>query len=133
MGTWDYGNFDNDGAMDFIGFFTEQDSLTPVETAFDAILAVEDYIDADYGVEAIAAAEVVALLRGHPSASVPDGLTTWHQSHQLTVNDALTTKAIQAVQKAADSDQSELRELWEDAEFEEWYPHITDLLTRLRA
>jgi len=137
MGAWDEGNFDNDDAMDFLIRLTEQDSLQPVEESLDAILAVDGYIDVDYGGEAVAAAEVVAMLRGKPASVMPESLATWHQTHQLGVDDALTTKAILAVEKATtDPKISELAGLWEEGgeEFHaSWYSHITDLLKRLQS
>lgn len=134
MGTWGNGNFDNDGAMDFLIRLTSQDTLQPVEKAFDAILAVEGYMDVDYGEEVISAAEVVAVLKGQPSDTAPESLLTWYQSHPLTIDDALTAKAIEAVEKAANSDLSEFRELREEGEpLHGWYENILNLLERLRA
>lgn len=133
MGTWGNGNFDNDGAMDFLIRLISQDTLQSVEKAFDAILAVEGYIDVDYGEEVISAAEVVAVLKGQPSDTAPESLLIWHQSHHLTVDDALTVKAIEAVKKAADSDLSEFRGLREEGYgLPGWYENIVNLLERLR-
>jgi len=137
MGTWGNGNFDNDGALDFTLRLTSQDKLTSIEEAFDAILSVDDYIDVDYGEEAVAAAEVVALLRGKPAESLPDSLIEWHQSNHLIIDDALTAKAIQAVEKAIDPESSEFRQLREDGQSssDDWYGHanIASLLERLRS
>lgn len=134
MGTWGYDHFENDGALDFLDRLIAQDTLTPVEEAFYAILSLDDYIDVDYGEEAVAAAEVVALLRGNPRKSLPEPLTEWHQSHQLPVNDALTAQAIQSVEKAIDPEVSEFRQLREEGEGpSDWYTNIIDLLNRLRS
>jgi hypothetical protein len=135
MGAWDSGNFDNDNALDLIIEVVDRGGLKAVEAAFDAILNLDDYIDVDFGSEAIAAGEVVAMLRGKPAASIPDNLAEWHQVHQLSANDALTAKAILAVEKAfADEGKSELRELWEDSpEFQTVQANIMDLLSRLRS
>lgn len=135
MGTWDDGNFDNDSALDLLDRVTAQDGLKPVEEAFDAILAVQGYIDVDYGQEVVAAAEVVALLSGKPAVFIPDHLAEWYQSHQLAVDDALTAKAILAVEKATtDPKVSELRGLFEGdgGPVASWYANITGLLERLR-
>ena len=134
MGTWDNGHFDNDGALDFLDRLTTQDTLTPLEEAFDAILSVDDYIDVDYGEEAVAAAEVVALLMRKPAESLPDSLTEWHKSHPLKADDGLTAKAIQAVEKVMDPEVSEFRQLREEGdELPGWHENIIDLLNRLRS
>ena len=136
MGAWGTGNFENDDATVILQRVTEQGGVKPIEEAFNSILDLAGYIDVDYGNEAIAAAEVVAMLRGKPATSMPEYLTAWHRSHQTPVDDRLITKAIWAVQKATtDPKVSELRGLWEDGDelFETWYANITDLLERLRA
>lgn len=136
MGAWGEGNFENDGALDFVGDLTEQDSLQPVEAAFDAALqalADEDYIDAFYAEQVLAAAEVVAMLKGQPVDKLPPKLTQWQQAQRLTVDDALDKKAIAAVEKVMTDPESELRELWaETDDFEAWLATVKDLLERLR-
>lgn len=137
MGTWGDGNFDNDGALDLTIRLTSQNTLTPIEEAFDAILSLDGYIDVDYGEEAVAAAEAVALFRGKPAESLPNSLLEWHGSNQLTVDDALTAKAIQAVEKAIDPGLSEFRQLREDGQnsSDNWYGRVNavNLLERLRS
>lgn len=130
MGTWGDGHFENDGALDFVVELTSQDSLAPIETAFDEILSVKGYIDVDYGEYAIAAAEIIALLRGKPLTSLPDDVIQWHNQHQLKVNDALVAKAIQAVELTTNTERSEFAELRD--ELDGWANNITDLLARLR-
>lgn len=132
MGTWGNGNFENDGALDLISCVITQDGLAPIEGAFDAILAVDGYIDVDYGEEAIAAAEIVAMLHGKSSSSIPEILSNWHDTHKLSVDDALINKAILAVKKATENPGSEFRELREEGQgLPEWYTNIQDLLDRL--
>lgn len=136
MGTWGNGNFDNDGALDLLVMLTAQDTLKPVEDAFDAILAVDGYMDVDYGEHAVSAAEVVALLKGKPAEWMPESLAEWHQSHQLEVDGALIAKAIRAVEKATtDPKISEFREIREEGPGLPWYGYanIANLLERLRA
>lgn len=134
MGTWDDGSFDNDNALDWLDLFTSQDTLKPVEEAFDVILSLDGDIYANYGEEAVSAAEVVALLKRKPADFVPEDLTKWHQSHQLSVDDILIAKAIQAVEKTIDPKFSELYYLREEGKgFPVWYANITNLLERLRS
>lgn len=134
MGAWGEGHFENDSALDFVGTVVNQETLTPVVAALDALLAQDDYIDAYYAEEALAAAEVVALLKGHPNPATPDELTRWQQTHALTASPELVAKSIKAVERAsADPEASELYELWEESEeVDAWLAHVNDLLARLR-
>lgn len=137
MGAWDSGNFDNDSAVDFI--YTLDNDLTPVQNVVATILNTQQqhngYIDADDASEALAAGEVVALLKGKPAPEVPDGLLQWHQQHgHIVVDDQLLDETIHAVKYVLQD--SELRELWEeggDTLLEEWSGHVRDLIQRLES
>lgn len=133
MGAWGHGNFENDAALDFIYFLDRHESISEIESALQAVVNIEGYLDADYASCALAAGEAVALLRGKPAESLPENLIQWHQKHNYSADDALVKQAIQAVEKVlADS---ELRELWSDAEalFEEWKQAVNELLKRLKS
>lgn len=134
MGAWGSGSFENDGALDFVGALTAQATIKPVEDALNAVLVIDDYIDAMDGEEAIVAAEVVALLRGYPLAELPPDLDVWHKTHQLTVDNALVERAIRAMERITQPDISELYELWEEADDERahWQNNMANLLARLR-
>jgi len=133
MCAFEVGNFDSDDAADFINVDLERDGLKAIEAALDDTLN-HDYIEDDTGARAIAAGEVVAMLRGKPAADIPDNLVEWHQAHQLSADDALTAKAILAVEKAwADDGKSGWREFWEDSpNFQAVQVNIMELLSRLR-
>ncbi len=135
MGAWGAGNFENDTALDYLNTIVEAKDLAPLENTFDTVLAQQDYIDADTACEAIAAGEIIALLRGHPAANIPEYIVEWQQTHNHQVQDELVQKAIRAVEKTTSgSEQSELYELWEETDdlLQEWKAAVSDLLQRLR-
>lgn len=142
MGAWGTGNFENDAAADWLGDLVESNDFSQIEktirrvigsTGFIAKLtgrAAPKYVDADMASNALAAAEIVAALRGNPA----DGLSkdalkfvskfTGRESSELA---ALARKAIERI-----SSDSELAELWkESGELEIWKNEITSVRSRL--
>jgi len=72
MGAWSYESFGNDDACDWIAQLEEHNDLGFVESTLDAVLAVgDDYLEAPEACEAIAAAKVVARLRGDAGSGIP--------------------------------------------------------------
>ena len=66
MGAWSHEAFGNDTACDWADGLEEVDDLSLVEAAIDAVVdAPGGDLDASEACEALAAAEVVACLRGH--------------------------------------------------------------------
>ena len=63
MGAWDIGPFDNDTAADFANDLddaAEHERIPLMRRALDAVIACDAYLDSDFGVEALAAAAIVA-------------------------------------------------------------------------
>jgi hypothetical protein len=63
MGAWDIGPFDNDTAADFANDLddaAEHERIPLMRRALDAVIACDGYLDSDFGVEALAAAAIVA-------------------------------------------------------------------------
>lgn len=68
MGRWDATSFGNDTANDWVYLLEESDVLSHIEATFQKILdAGDDFVEGSYAEEAIAAAEVLAWLRGRPT------------------------------------------------------------------
>jgi len=141
MGTWGEGNFENDSAMDVIDELIANDTLKPLNRSF-RVVQIESIIvsimrlpiiQVDTAQEAIAAAEVVALLKGNPAEDLPERLLIWHQTRQLKADKALVKKAIRAVETVtSNASRSELVGLWEDGQNALiWRKNIDDLLARL--
>jgi hypothetical protein len=120
MGSWGHGTFDNDTAMDWVV------QLTVAKNASFLRESLDDGVDED----ALAAAEVVAALRGRPVEDLPDDVSEWIRLHPVTVTDDLLRAARDAVARVKDD--SELKELWEESTWlESWYEAVDDLLRRL--
>ena len=131
MGAWGTGTFENDDAMDFVIILLESDSLSPVEKVLRAVVDVEDYLEVDQGANGLAAAEVIAALRGHPG-KLPSELEAW-VTKIGTASDEMVTLARRAVGRIM-TENSELRDLWEETdEFSVWQAEVDDLLKRLDA
>ncbi|WP_433609083.1 DUF4259 domain-containing protein [Prescottella agglutinans] len=131
MGTWGSGPFENDGAGDLLaalraGDFDIDDYCGHVD---------EDYLEADDAQAAIALAEVVATARGlRPSTPELDGIDVVAYVGSLTPEQRAWI--ITALERAiADSDTSELHELWAEngpEDLEEWRAPIASRLASLR-
>jgi hypothetical protein len=130
MGAWDATSFGNDAACDWLGDLENYEDLSFVQEALQAVLgAGDDYIDCDSACEAIAAAEVVAALRGYPASSGADDINEWVASHELEASDGLVRKALDALDRIQ-REPSELPELWEDDP--DWKAAMADLRKRLK-
>lgn len=143
MGAWGYSSFENDTASDWIwGLKPAKKSLlgklkAPFDypmSAIDRLLKSDLYIDASESEEAIAAAECLAAANARPPQDPPEDLTKWLASLAATRPDPdMLARAEQALLKARNDEQSELRQLWKDTDdFQSWQASIDDLIARLR-
>ena len=131
MGAWDATSFGNDTACDWLADFTESDDFSAVEAALQTVLDTgDDYLDSDEAVQGIAAAEVVAWLRGRPTAvdAYTEKLAEWIAAHPTHPSAALTQKALSALDRI-EQPPSELPDLWEGDP--EWQAAMSDLRARL--
>lgn len=135
MGTWDVGSFGNDTAVDWTYGLEQTDDLSYIEAAFDAVLTIEASreVPAEAAEHAVAAAEVVARLRGHWGEEDPYSETadTWVRSHPMVPPLGLVTKAVQALDRITTAP-SELLELWNEAsEAGGWRDAVAELRGRV--
>ncbi|MFE2556099.1 DUF4259 domain-containing protein [Streptomyces sp. NPDC059352] len=127
MGTWDIGPFDSDTAADFSYRVDEAHAEKKAEVlraAFREVTATgDDYLDSDLAVEAIASAALVA-------AQCPGGepvTTAYGPKEPLPELPAeLRPLAVAALDRVLEPD-SELLELWEESDGEEWKAGIRKL------
>jgi hypothetical protein len=124
-------SFENDAALDWLADLEESNGLDLVVESLETPRE-DGYLDADVGVTAIAAAEVVAALVDRPSASLPDGALEWVAQYASDSHSALVPKAIAVIGEVLGTN-SELRELWEENEedFPTWESTLLDLKARL--
>ncbi len=135
MGTWDMSSFGNDTACDWAYGLEEVHDLSYVESTLDTVLAAgpSGYVDADVGACAVAAAEVVARLKGNwgEENSYTETTDTWVRSHRLVPPAALVAKAVAALTRIV-SAPSELLELWEEGEDSgSWTDAVAELKQRV--
>jgi len=114
MGAWGIGTFDNDDASDWLYDLERSEGTALIEESLDRVPAEEDYLESPECANALAAAEIVAALKGVPAPGLPEGALHWISAKAITPSSGLIDKAISAVQKIKAA--SELRELWEETE-----------------
>lgn len=131
MGTWGVGSFENDDAMDWSYELHNGNDLSPILTVFSNI-SEGAYLEAPDCSNALAAAEVVAALKGKPSKNLPDEIATWISFNKPSVNNEIITNAKKIVTQIKLS--SELKELWEESEdLAKWENTVNDLILRLES
>ena len=129
MGAWGSGPFDNDAAADWGQDLEDADDLT---LAVDALARVstDAYVEADEAAVAIAAAEVIAAVGGRPRSELPPEVTAWIARSSLVL-DAEHAEAATAAVERVRAAESELAELWDEAEDSRWRDDLDDLAERL--
>jgi hypothetical protein len=121
---------ENDTAMDWLGDLEEQPQIQTITIALSDAAGETDYLDAGAGCEALVAAELVAYANGRPPNEPEDRLATL--AADLDGLREHTGLAARAVAVIADSDRSELTDLWtEDGPNPEWDAILADLRARL--
>ncbi|MDT0168886.1 DUF4259 domain-containing protein [Pseudarthrobacter sp. BRE9] len=128
MGAWGYLPFENDDALDWLDEL-EGGGGDVIRRALAK--ANNGYVDAPEGSIAIAAADITAACQGNPSGDLPENVADWVTAHgaELTAEDV--ELALEAVGRVA-GEESELAELWDDADEPGWRESLSDLTERLR-
>jgi len=132
MGAWDATSFGNDHANDWAHDLIEQSTdLSYIDATLQKILdAGDDSIATSDGEEGIAAAEVVAWLRGRPTPvnAYTEKLAEWVTAHPIQPLAAITQKALAALDRI-ERQPSSLPDLWDGDS--DWAAAMTDLRNRL--
>jgi hypothetical protein len=129
MATWGAGSFENDAAADWTNDLEQADGIEFIIDTVEGIADSEDYLEATECQEAIAAAEIIAALKGRPAARLPENAQAWVEQRGHPPGQEPVTLALRAVEQILVD--SELRELWEEGAPEEWYAAMDDLRRRL--
>jgi hypothetical protein len=138
MGTWSHEPFGNDTACDWAYEFEDNDGYEVIEVAFDQIIdmTTEEFIDADLGCVAHAAAEVLAKSFSDGVAEdeyYPEPVEKWLENNKSKQNYMLIPKALLALNLLT-SENSELDELWQDSEdYDDWTKNIDELKETLKS
>lgn len=136
MGAWGVDTFENDTACDWKYGLEEISDLSYVETSLNSVLeAADDYIDEESGAGGLAACEVIARLKGAwgKRDSYTEMLDKWVEAHPQQPSPAIVQLATQVID-AILSENSELREIWEDSgDYEAWRSSVLELRERVVA
>ena len=131
MGAWGVGCFENDDALDWVATLIESDDMELISEAFAQLLASSgDYLEAPDCCIGLAAAEVVAALKGRPGADLPDAVREWVGPRLGSASAGLLSRGREAIAAVANS--SELKDLWTDSDdYAAWGERVADLSRRL--
>ena len=127
MGAWGVGPFDNDDAADWV--YEVEDGGTDAILDILEVVTDEDDPGSEVGTAVIAAAELVAAMRGAPLPSLPDAVAELIPGLG-PADDALVAAAVRAV--AHVRTHGELAQLWaETDEHDAWLATLDDVTRRL--
>lgn len=133
MGAWGVLAFENDDACDWAYGLESVDDFSLIESAFDAVEAAGEYLDAHDGCIALAACEVLARANGGGGIkdSYTEAVDNWIDQHKPKPTNALIDRARRVMARVVGAN-SELREAWDDSDSaKQWRDGVEDLRTRL--
>jgi hypothetical protein len=134
MGAWGVRCFENDSALDCIYEFQERPTLKYLEAIFKTVLSDEEYLEIDEASSVLAAAEIIAALKGQKSTDFPEELEAVIEDISIVSIvsiDSIKSLAVKAIQKVKND--SELRDLWEESnEFDKWLQVVENLVERIQ-
>jgi Domain of unknown function (DUF4259) len=139
MGAWGIKTFENDGALDWLGDFRDSPSETKFHQTFGPLPAPKGFLSKLFGgsssappleldgEDVLAAAEIVATLRGHPAG---DAIGDLADLPDIKVTDEIVAMAIKAIDSVLTS--SNLKDCWEETDdFGAWVATVKDIRARL--
>lgn len=132
MGAWDIGPFDNDDACDWLYDLERSEDVSLLSNTLEGVTEIgEEYLEAPECCTAIAAAEILAAMRGKPAGTLPENAREWIKKNQAREVGELLPLALSALARIRSN--SELKELWEESdEAERWVQTVDDLTARLK-
>jgi hypothetical protein len=132
MGAWGHLAFENDDACDWACDLEDVADLSLVEEALGAVEEADDYLEAPEAAMAIGACELLARLRGSHGYQNDDTkkVDAWVREHPMQPSPQMLARATAVIDRIL-GDDSELRQLWEEADDSEWVACVEDLRSRL--
>jgi hypothetical protein len=133
MGAWGSDSFENDDSSDWIADFCDDPDEKSISDALSPIseLDADEYLEAPDCSVGIAAAEVVAALKGAANPKLPDHTKECISNLEIRAGPQLVSLSLKAVERIKTN--SELKELWDESENpSEWYQAVDNLEARLR-
>ena len=132
MGAWGSGSFENDDAADWVADFCDAPDQAVIVNTLSAVAHLDagEYLEASDCCVGIAAAEVVAALKGAPNPNLLETTRTCLSSLKFKAEPGLIALALKTTERIKTN--SELKELFDESENpEEWYQAIGNLEERL--
>ena len=133
MGAWGSGSFENDDASDWIADFCDDPDEGLISDALSTVaeMGADEYLEAPDCSVGLAAAEIVAALKGAPNPDMPDEATECVSTLKIKAEPGMISLASRAVERIKTN--SELKELWDESENPaEWYAAVATLEARLK-
>lgn len=123
--------FDNDDACDWIADLCDG-GLMHIERTLRTAAAETDYLDAGLGADTVAAADVVARLsrRGGVQSATTEEVDAWVATQSAAPGPKLMRLAVAAIDRVLGTD-SELAEIWDEADDDAWRTSVLALRARL--
>lgn len=133
MGTWGIHSFENDCALDWVDTKLAKQGEAAISAAMQAVLdaKTEDSLDADTAQIGLAAVAALAAAMGRGRVQEKEALRDLPKIDTTTVED-LVSQANYVIMSVTGG--SDLRDLWEEADWEErdaWISALTDLRSRV--
>lgn len=133
MGAWGVEAFQNDQALDWVWELERDGGKTMLTKALDTVnnLPAGEYLDGDYGREAIATAELVAALKGSRLKYLPENAEKWLEKNPTANTPDLSPQCLTALDRILN--EGELAALWADSKYDkEWRAYMAGLQSRLK-
>ena len=132
MGTWGYRTFEDDTACDWL-YDLEQEGTDLLARSLSPDNDGDDYLDSDDGIAILAAAEIIYGVLNGPREGLPDEALNWINANK-TADVACFKPLCEGRLGRVLSEQSELRQLWEENadEFENWKTNVEFLRDALK-
>lgn len=134
MGAWDSDNFGNDDALDWLSELVDGESIAPIKAALADILEEPpgEYLEAPECSSALAAAELVAAALGRPAEDMPEEAMEWLNTYSREVAERVELLELARRVVARIQENSELKDLWDEADaLDEWNQVQDNLKARL--
>src|SRR5437868_15092915 len=113
MGTWGSGSFENDDASDWIADFCDDPDKELIPDALSTVaeMDADEYLEAPDCSVGIAAAEIVAALKGAANPDLPDNAKECVAKLKIKADPRMASLALKDVERKMKN--SELKELWD--------------------
>lgn len=131
-GGWAADTLSNDDASELLGQIVPNGSVDSIRSALDAALYPVSPVSNEIASRALAAAEMVAAMKGNPSLYLPAQCKEWAARHSRDANRDLIESAVKAVDQVVKG--SETQELMREGgakSLRDWQASVTNLQARL--